>query len=133
MTRYYRPTGPLRWMIGKFSEIAAWDVIGTIAAEDRSTAVLGEINNLQKLGEARLVQVIDEDSEFLKQCLEASQNNRENVQAMLGEEFGVFEMDLMAEFDELNELMASLSNGISPNVILDITSFPKRFFFFAEC
>lgn len=130
MNYAYRPSGPLRWAIAKLPTCNSWDVIGALAAEPRANEVVTELELLGKLRSAQLLHIIDEPSEFQLLSQKACKKNRDALSCKLSSELQVFDAELFFDVDELEAIFSKLESSIGASVILDITSLPKRFFFY---
>ena len=130
MSEEYRPAGPLRWVIDRLPDHSHWDLIGTVAAEPRANQVAKELLHLRKLGNHCLVDIEDEPSEFQKATQAARKLHRIELLNLFGKSPKVVPMDLFSEIDDLDDMFSEIESTIGENVLLDITSFPKRFFFY---
>lgn len=130
MSGQYRPSGPLRWVIDRLSSHSPWDLIGTVAAEPRANEVARQLCMTGKLGRCSFIDIEDEPSEFQTATKAAREFHRQALSSLLGGSPKIVQMDLFSEIDDLDDMFAEIESTIGKNVILDITSFPKRFFFF---
>jgi len=126
----YRPSGPLRWVIERLPSRTKWDLVGALAAEERANSVAFELASVHRLGSARFLRIADEPSEFTAPTRQACDRNLKILTESLSEEPSVLDMELFSDIDELENLFDKLDELIGENVVLDITSLPKRFFFY---
>ena len=129
MIHSYRPSGPLRWVIERLPSRHKWDFIGAIAAEDRANSVALELDSMRKLGKSQFLRIADEPSEFEARTRKACDDNLAVLTKLLSEEPCVCDTELFSDIDELEELFVEVQKLIGGDVVLDITSLPKRFFF----
>ena len=127
-----RPFGPLRWIFGKLPSSEPWSVIGALSAEDRCLAAAQEVAELQSNPDCTLLHIQPEQrvtNTVLAETLRKIKSNL--VKANSGtprphiKEAGSLLCD---EHDVIN-LAYELADACHPNVVLDITTMPKRFFF----
>ena len=127
-----RPLGPLRWIFRKLPSFEPWSVIGALSAEDRCLAAGQEVLHLRSSTDWTLLHIQPEQratNTVLAETRRKIEANRANAQS------GAFPPNikeagnlLCAEHDVIN-LADELADGCHPNVVLDITTMPKRFFF----
>ena len=124
----YRPWGILDWVL-KHSPPIDWSLISCFGTECRSLAVLQQLIKEKILVEALLYRVNDKPSrhnELTKQRIE----ERHTELTRLGVSRDIVQQHEIAETQD--EILQPLENFITSgqsNLILDVTCFPKRFFF----
>lgn len=126
----YRPHGPLRWMLDQFSTISTWDIIGALAAEQRSATVPCELKALGKIGACQLLRIHDLPTAFEADVKRAMRDREREVRASLGRGYAIHDEQLMSDLPELEPLCDVLESNAAEHVILDISCLPKRFFFY---
>ncbi len=130
MSGEYRPSGPLRWVIDRLPNHSRWDLIGTIAAEPRANEVTRQLLKTGKLDRSSFVDIEDQPSEYQQATQAARKVHCRELSDLLGKPPRVISMELFSEIDELDSMFAEIEPTIGDSVLLDITSFPKRFFFY---
>lgn len=130
MSGKYRPSGPLQWVTDRLSGHFKWDLIGTIAAEPRANEVARQLFSKGKLRDHFFVDIEDEPSEFQSATQVARELHLQELTTLLGETPQVSSMDLFSEIDDLDDMFGEIESILGENVLLDISSFPKRFFFY---
>ncbi len=127
-----RPLGPLRWIFKKLPSSEPWSVIGALSAEDRCLAASEEVAQLRPGADFTLLHIHPEQratNTVLPETLRKIEANLVKANSAVFrphiKEAGNL---LCAEHDVIN-LAFELADGCHPNVILDITTMPKRFFF----
>jgi hypothetical protein len=124
----FRPSGDLSWILKKLP-IDKWDVIGCLSFEDRCLGTLADLQAQSKVANALYYKIIDPPS---KDSTEIERKLEVNMTKFLGlgrsnnevKEYGLLEPVGKVIDDVIN--MVTRSAG---NIILDISTFPKRFFF----
>lgn len=127
-----RPLGPLRWIFGKIPSSEPWSVIGALSAEDRCLAAAQEVAQLRSGADCTMLHIQPEQRATNTVLAETLQKIEMNLaKAHTGtlrphiKEAGNL---LCSEHDVIN-LAYELAESCHPNVVLDITTMPKRFFF----
>ena len=124
----YRPWGILDWVL-KHSPPIDWSLISCFGTEGRSLAVLQQLIKENILVEALLYRVNDKPSrynELTKQRIE----ERHTELTRLGLSPDIVQQHEIAEtHDEILQPLETFITSGQSNLILDVTCFPKRFFF----
>lgn len=124
----FRPWGRPAWLREKFSE-PAWSVVACLGTEKRS--VKSAINCVRP-GDYLTIVRVDDPPTGTEEEVMAMENAYSANSDLLKEcckcDLEVLRGDLKASLDTLKALCSNVVEK-SPNVILDITSFPKRWFF----
>ncbi len=124
----YRPWGILDWVL-KRSPSINWSLISCFGTEGRSLAVLQQLLESHILAEALLYRVTDKPSrynELVKQRIE----ERYTELTRLGVSPDIVQQHEISEtHDEILQPLETFINSGQSNLILDVTCFPKRFFF----
>lgn len=121
----YRPWGRPDWLIGK-TGVEAWAVLCCVSTEVRSVV---SANYLSGFAESVIAVKIRDPLPASEE--EQSKVYEENIKNLLGgcrSNIVVIEDELKASLDRIEEIFEQVTEK-SPNVILDLTSFPKRWFF----
>jgi len=123
----YRPWGPVDWALSLSSQ-KQWHFVGVIGTEMRSLTSWEYMKGLGCVGSEQFVEIQDVDSDkFRDRTRIALEERRVQFTRNGGVITSVEKMDLMAELFRINGF-ARLAEA-SASVVLDISSFPKRFFF----
>ena len=124
----YRPWGPIDWALSLSSQ-KPWHFVGVIGTEERSLSSWEHMKCLGVLGTELFAEILDFDSEkYGERTRIALEERRAQFSQTGGNLATVEKMDLMAELFLINAFSRKAESAAS-SVILDITSFPKRFFF----
>ncbi|WP_411827521.1 hypothetical protein [Luteolibacter sp. AS25] len=124
----YRPWGLLDWALS-ISDSREWNFIGAIGTEERSLSALNWVRELGSLKSTSMVKVDPMRGTRYYSKTQVQLAERLSQFQLLGvEDPDVLSIELLAELHEIESLAADLSKRGSA-IILDITSFPKRFFF----
>ncbi|MGR3173021.1 MAG: hypothetical protein ACUZ8N_00280 [Candidatus Scalindua sp.] len=123
----YRPWGTLDWLLSKINNIP-WSLIGCMGTEYRSLEVYRRLAS--KLRSTKLFRILDEDfkySDITKNILEDRLVDVNNIAG--GNASGIVEDHQLLETH--NKILFPVENFIleKQDVILDVSSMPKRFFF----
>lgn len=124
----YRPWGPVDWIIS-LSAPKRWHFVGVIGTEERSLCAWKLLKERGLLGGELFTEVQDVFSEKYNLRTQGALEARRDEYSVAGGRLGdVKPMPLLAELFMLRELSEQVI-AAGPSIILDITSFPKRFFF----
>lgn len=124
-----RPWGRWQWLWPKLPP-REWHLVGCVATEDRSLGLWNWFVRNQRAANARMVWINDEIP-FGDADLEAIKRQRLGVFfANGGASTQVSDVGLLARPSEFVSALGIEGSSGQTNVILDISSFPKRFFFF---
>lgn len=105
---------------------ANWDILGVVATEDRCEAILLELDAASR-GMARFLRIEDPGIQTATtQRLDAIETRI--MDRGVAEEH-IRRADLLADIDTIGEEVAAFLAISGPNVVLDITSMPKWWFF----
>lgn len=126
---FFRPWGELNWLLNKLDPVK-WDLLGCISFEERCTSALEILKNADRLASNRFITIIDPLSDVTETIEKKIKESEKFYTDLVGlNQVNIVEKKL---FSPNSEIVASINNffdGASDDVILDITCFPKRFFF----
>lgn len=124
----YRPWGPVDWVLS-LSNRKQWRFVGVLGTEERSLCSWAYIKSLGAVASELFVEIHDVDSvKYRNRATQALEARRQEFSRLGGDAARVQEMELMSELFIVSTLAKNAEAG-SSSIILDITSFPKRFFF----
>ena len=123
----YRPWGPLEWVLS-LSSPKKWYFFGAIGTEERSICSWSEMYRLDAVIDGKFAEIIDVDSIKYRTLTKAAlQQRRSDFLQNGGKSKMIQSFDLMTEMYRIINFSRSIKHYQS--VVLDISSFPKRFFF----
>lgn len=125
----YRPWGSVDWALSLSSK-KQWHFVGAVGTEERSLCSWGHMRSLGLLYGELFAQIQDVDSEKYRERTRIAHNARREEFEQRGGDWPstVKRIELMAELF-LISAFARRAESASASLVLDITSFPKRFFF----
>ena len=124
----FRPWGPVDWALSLGSR-KTWHFIGAVGTTERSLCSWKLLKSAAIIKTHQMARIDDVDSDKYRDLTRvAMQSNLRKFVQMGGTENLIHRFDIMAELFQILDF-AKKCAGISPSVILDITAFPKRFFF----
>ncbi|MFC1699248.1 hypothetical protein ACFL1I_04735 [Candidatus Omnitrophota bacterium] len=123
----YRPWGKLAWLLPKV-ERTSWNLVGCLGTEDRSLEVYRRLK--KDLLTAKLLKILDEDFEYSVETKKIIEGRVSEVARLAGNGIS----DIVEDHRLLEthyEILSPLESYISDkrDVVLDVSSLPKRFFF----
>lgn len=124
----YRPWGPIEWALS-LSSPKPWHFIGVVGTEERSLCSWSHMKGFGVINSELFLEIQDVDSEKYRERIRAVMEARRVQFNALGGNLAALEkMELMAELFLINAF-ARKAESVATSVVLDITSFPKRYFF----
>lgn len=124
----YRPWGSVKWALS-LSAAKQWHWIGAIGTEERSLTGWREMQQHAAVTSELFGQVHDVPSEkYRDRTRKAFEARREEFQNAGGDLASVTQFELLSELFRVTAFAQQAATA-SQSVALDITSFPKRFFF----
>jgi hypothetical protein len=121
----FRPWGVLDWALGLTSP-RQWEFLGCLGAEERSTACLLALARRGVLKGHKLLRVDDPKGEYADITAKYLVK-REAECSKAGLQPQIAPKNLLSPIVTLDDVCAEIT---APSVVLDITSLPKRFFFY---
>lgn len=119
----FRPWGELEWLLKKIA-LPKYDLMGCLGTEDRSIAALNILNNGDYINYVNLLEILDPvDSEMHRQLRDV---NKKKISSITSD---IITLNLLSPIGQVKSLLDDFINKSSGCVILDISVFPKRFFF----
>lgn len=125
----YKPWGLLSWVIGKLPSVK-WNLLGAISPEDRSLAAWQVLSARRCLRDAYLAVIEDPPSRFSSQVSAKIGERKQQLDAAGGQaQRDCHGHSLFAKHAEIVGIVDSFLDAAGPNVVIDISSMPKRYFF----
>lgn len=126
MFHQLRPWGALEWVLPRVPD-KQWSLLGTIATEDRCIATLKTIGSCD--GRCRFLVIVDPDPLDEGALRERLRVRRKEFVSLGVPETNIAETQLFADLDSINGQLDNFFAVASSDVILDISTMPKRWFF----
>ncbi len=129
---HVRPAGPLRWILPRLNASDHWTIIGALSAEDRCLAAAHEAVSL--LADLDVVLLhIEPDTRTQSKWLAQSQRKTEANAGLAENAFGKQSIRSAGSIQDIDHDISILADDIAEqcagNVVLDVSTMPKRFFF----
>ncbi len=130
----YRPWGNLSWVLERCLP-KQWSLLGCLGTEVRSLACWQVLHDSAKLHGTRLMRVSDGPSRYRSAAPFAQEARKRLTERNLeliakgGSTNDVEDHELLEPHDRIVTSVDDFMNAASSDVVLDITSLPKRFFF----
>jgi len=125
----YRPWGPAEWALSLDSP-KQWHFVGVYGTEYRSLTSWKFLTQLGVISSYQFVKIMDFDEEKYKKIAEDQLKLRaREYKDNNGQDRFVKGMNLMSVRFEIDNLALDVLNSGCSSIILDLSSFPKRFFF----
>ncbi len=129
LRNHFRPWGLLEWVLPRVPKLK-WSIMGCLSTEDRCiTALQNTKRLLPELGRIKFIQVEDPPSNYSDAIAALIGNHQEQLFRL-----GVLPRDIEKHqlFQQVYKLKTTIDQFVSDSqgdIIIDISSFPKRFFF----
>lgn len=124
----YRPWGSIGSVLS-LTDSKTWHLIGAIGTEERSLCAWREMRRLGCIQGEFFAEVHDVDSDkYRDRNQRALATRRDEFNQSGGSPAGISKFELMAELFQIAQF-ANLAAQAGPSIVLDVTSFPKRYFF----
>ena len=124
----YRPWGPIDWVLS-LSTSKKWHFVGALGTEERSICSWAYLRHQGSVQSEIFAEIHDVDSEKYREENRAALKSRnEELLRLGGKSSAIRSIDLMAELFQISSF-AREAEASEVAIILDITSFPKRFLF----
>jgi len=127
LSSQFRPWGNLDWIMKKIDPIK-WFFIGCISTEDRCLKAYDLLQITNSIDYPLFVEISDPPNSDKKLIDQKIMANKEKL-LKSGIPLDIRQMELLCADYEIVQLAESISFRHPKNVIFDITSFPKRYFF----
>jgi len=124
----YRPSGPLNWFLDH-TAVVNWSFLGCLGTEDRSISAWSEFTHNGRLDKTCLLEIHDKPSRFSARSKIKLDERRTEFLGNGGSIAEIERTDLMASHAEIVDIVTRFVENSNGNLVLDITSLPKRFFF----
>jgi len=127
LSSQFRPWGHLHWILGKLDPLK-WFFIGCISTEDRCLKAYELLRVSDSIAYPLFVEITDPPNADEKIIAQKIAANKKKLAAP-GTPLDIRQMELLCADYEIVQLAESISARKPKDVIFDITSFPKRYFF----
>jgi len=128
LTDNFRPWGRFDWLSQKLN-IREWSVLGCLGTEERFSQAISLIKNEFVINHSLYVDVIDKGKDFLEESRKIKAHHKQKLEGILGVQPNVSLMNLLDSPVILKRVVNKFIEDSNGKVIIDISCFPKRFFF----
>lgn len=126
--KYFRPWGQIEWILPKLPKVK-WDLLSCLSTEDRFDATMLVLKQNDLLYNTLFLKIIDppsKDSLTLQSKLDVNGDKLRNEPNFTYE---IEDHKLLEPYNLIVESVTTFIKKSSGNIIFDISTFPKRFFF----
>ena len=128
-----RPFGPLKWILNRLHDVGKWSVIGSFSAEDRCVAAPLAVAALKCDTDVRMLDIRIESrptSRYVCEFMKKKEKLRATaIQQLTGRLTPIENVCLTDEDSHVINLASEICNQLRSDVILDVSTMPKRFLF----
>jgi hypothetical protein len=128
MTHVYRPWGLLKWVLDKGPKVN-WTVFGCLGPEKRSLEVMAHLREMGLTVGTHILRIKEPRSRHSTAFAERVALRETQFKQKWGGLGDLKQHSLLEQYSLIVEEAISFANVPNENVILDVTSLPKRFFF----
>ena len=128
LSKEFRPWGHFSWVLPKLDQ-KEWSFIGCLGTEDRYSGAAEIARNSCILFNELFINVCDDGGDFRGECEDIKKRNLAKLESIFTANLTVETIGLLDSPILLKRLANAFIRGSNGNVILDISCFPKRFFF----
>lgn len=125
----FRPWGPAGWLFAKLP-VTGWLVVGSISTEERCMAILHHLSDKAGLQAAYFLEIQDPPSDLTDKCNERRLKSKVMFNKLAGAKGDISHFELLDSPIKIKDFIAEIVATNIRNVVIDISSLPKRFFFF---
>jgi hypothetical protein len=125
---YCRPSGEFDWLLARTAP-KPWSVLACLATEERCVALWQKIYPKGLVHSASFIDITNPKSEFRGEVEIRKNIRKSEIQTIGNPSLGFPKQRLFSTNSDIVDCIDSFLATSSPNVILDISCFPKRFFF----
>lgn len=127
-----RPWGGLDWILDRI-KIDDWSLLSCIATESRSLGATTVLRARSRLASDTVIEILDDSDEAPSRYFDESRRllaaRRGEYKALGGDESAIETHQLLERDDLIVQAARAFLQNATDNVIIDISCFPKRFFF----
>jgi hypothetical protein len=135
VTYRFRPWGPLRWVLQRLPA-QRWSLVGTLGAEDRALGVAAELLSLNRLCDCFMLRVVDADipenrfyTKIERRINRAAASLVQSTRSGGHAAPAITRLPLLCDEEKIIEFAQHVASNCSPDIVLDVSTMPKRFFF----
>jgi hypothetical protein len=128
LRRRLRPWGDLAWLLGKLPS-RTWSVLMCLATEDRCLSAWETVHKNGGIARGQFVEIATPQWRFTELAETQKQQIRERRATIAVPSTPDVTLDLFSDTADVVSCADDFASAAGPDVILDISCFPKRFFF----
>jgi hypothetical protein len=129
ITGTFRPSGELTWLLNKLPS-KKWALLGSIAPGERCLAAWRTLSAKRLLDHVTFLKIVDVPTPYWAGENERKLDQREHEYiADGGAPNSVVGADIRDSEQDIENYMTAFMQASGPNIIIDISTLPKRFFF----
>lgn len=128
LSETFRPWGLFPWVFQRV-EKQEWDMLACLSTEDRCVGAPLHGKTGLSIRSSQFLQINDPEPIYKTQTDDRINKNKEEIYKLLKQDMDLFSFDLLGSPVLLKKyILEFISNSVG-NVIVDISSLPKRYFF----
>ena len=124
----FRPWGLLPWVLGRLDD-HHWSVIANLSTEDRCLAAWRTLKERDRVGDVRFIEIRDSAQQYRNETEEKLRLRRQEHIDAGGNADDIEAHRLLESDDSIVTTARTFAISAGENVMVDISTFPKKFFF----
>lgn len=125
----YIPWGRLDWLCNKLS-IQKWHLVSCCSFEERCLSIPHYLCTSKKLSHSTILSIFEpDDSKYQESARNLIQSNRALLEKLHMPQAKYHNIDLFCKLGEVRSIFNDILERSDGKILLDISTFPKRFFF----
>jgi len=124
----FRPWGLFPWVYDRLS-CKKWNLLGCVSPEERSLGAIYNCIQKSTVVDFSFIEVIDPDSIYAELAKEKREMHTNELVNLIGKKPKIDSLKLFSTAAALKKHTREFISNSNGNVILDISTLPKRFFF----
>lgn len=125
----YRPWGLLDWLLPRCSTANNWAMLGCLSTGERTLAAWRILKQRHRLGFVKLLQIANKPSRFDAAIAQREGERIREFEAEGGDKSAIEKHYLLEPQPKIIGVIESFLQQAGPNIVLDVSTLPKRFFF----
>lgn len=128
LSQHFRPWGLYSWVFPRIQD-REWDILACLSTEERCLGAPYHCKRSVSIRSTQFLQVVDPEPIYRKKAESKITKNYADLCEFWGQPIKLFTFDLLGSPVLLKEHIMKLIDNSSGSIIVDISSFPKRYFF----
>ena len=125
----YRPWGLLDWVLSHCSTRHDWALLGSLSTDERSLSAWRSLRSRGQLASVKLLKIANKPSRYDLAIQQRERDRIAEFKAEGGDDKDIEPHYLLEPVSDIVDTINGFLGACGPNVVLDVSVLPKRFFF----